>query len=119
MYKLRISLRAENEIKKISHPHQKAIILALTDIKEDPFLGKPLTRELTGRFSYRVGVYRIIYKVNKLFCAKSTEYPSEGKFDSARSFISVARPQGIRECSNKKDKTIDILTAGHRATIYG
>ncbi len=82
MYKLRISSKAEKEIKKISYPHQKAIILALTDIKEDPFLGKPLTRELTGRFSFRVGVYRIIYKVNK------------------------------------KDKEIDILTAGHRATVY-
>ncbi len=82
MYKLRVSSRAENEIKKITHPHQKAIILALTEIKEEPFLGKPLTRELTGKFSFRVGVYRIIYKVNK------------------------------------KDKVIDILTAGHRATIY-
>jgi mRNA-degrading endonuclease RelE of RelBE toxin-antitoxin system len=38
--------------------------------------------ELTGKFSFRVGVYRIIYKVNK------------------------------------KDKVVDILTAGHRATVY-
>lgn len=82
MYKLRISSRSENEIKKISHPHQRAIILAVAEIKEEPFLGKPLTRELTGRFSFRVGVYRIIYKVNK------------------------------------KDKVIDILTIGHRATVY-
>jgi mRNA-degrading endonuclease RelE of RelBE toxin-antitoxin system len=81
MYKLRISSKAENEIKKISHPHQKAIILALVEIKEEPLLGKPLTRELTGRFSYLVGVYRIIYKINK------------------------------------KDKIIDVLTAGHRAII--
>ncbi len=83
MYKLRISSRAGKEIKKISQPHQNAILLALTEIKEDPFLGKPLTRELTRRFSFRVGVYRIIYKVNK------------------------------------KDNIIDVLTAGHRATVYG
>jgi len=82
MYKLRISLRAENEIKKLPHPHQKAIILVLMEIKEEPFLGNPLTRELTGYFSYRVGVYRIIYKVNK------------------------------------KDKVINILTAGNRSTTY-
>ena len=82
MYKLRISSKAKNEIKKISYPHQKAIILVLAEIKEEPFLGKPLTRELTGKFSFRVGIYRIIYKVNK------------------------------------KDKAIDILTAGHRATVY-
>ncbi len=82
MYKIRISSRAEKEIKKISHPHQKAIIWALAEIREDLFLGKPLTRELTGRFSFRVGIYRIIYKVHK------------------------------------KDKIIDILTTGHRATVY-
>ena len=83
MYKLRISSKAQSEIRKISHAHQRAIILALKEIKEDPFLGKPLMRELTGRFSYRVGVYRIIYKVNR------------------------------------KDKSVDILTAGHRAVVYG
>ena len=82
MYKIRVASRAEREIKKISHPHQKAIILAITEIEEEPFLGKPLVRELTGRFSFRVGVYRIIYKVNR------------------------------------KDKIIDILTVGHRATVY-
>lgn len=82
MYKLRISSKAASEIKKIPHPHQKAIMLSLVEIKEDPLLGKPLTRELTGKFSFRVGVYRIIYKVNK------------------------------------KDKVIDILTAGHRGTVY-
>lgn len=82
MYKLRISKRAENEIKKISQPHQEAIIIALLEIKEEPLLGRPLMRELTGQFSFRVGAYRIIYKVNK------------------------------------KDKNIDILSAGHRATVY-
>lgn len=65
MYKLRVSKKAANEIKKISQPHQKAIITTLLEIKEDSLLGKPLTRELTGRFSFRVGVYRIIYTVNK------------------------------------------------------
>src|SRR4030066_267620 len=49
------------------------------ETNEEPFLGKPLTRELTGRFSFRVSVYRIIYKVSK------------------------------------KDRTIDILTIGHRS----
>lgn len=83
MYKVHISSKARKEIKKISHPHQKAIILSLIEIKENPLLGKPLTRELTGRFSFRVGVYRIIYTINK------------------------------------KDKTVSILSVGHRATIYG
>lgn len=82
MYKLRIYPKAAKELKKLSQLHKEAIINALQDIQEDPFVGKPLTRELTGRFAYKVGVYRIIYTVNR------------------------------------KDKVVQIITAGHRATIY-
>lgn len=63
MYKLLVSSKAEREIKKVPKDYKAVIIEALIEIKENPFLGKPLTRNLTGRFSYRVGVYRIIYKV--------------------------------------------------------
>lgn len=77
-----VSATAKQQLKKLKRAHQKAIIAALADIKENPLTGKALTRELTGKFSYRVGMQRIIYK-----------------FDI-------------------KDKTIYILTAGHRATIY-
>jgi len=82
MYKLHISTKAATELKKISQLHKEAIVNALQEIQEDPLIGKSLTRELTGRFSYKVGVYRIIYTINK------------------------------------KDKLIQIITAGHRATIY-
>ncbi len=82
MFKLRISTKAGKQIKKIKRTHQSAIISALEEIKEDPLIGKALSKELTTRFSYRVGVYRIIYKVNQ------------------------------------KDKIVEILTAGHRATVY-
>lgn len=82
MYKLHIFPKAKRELKNISIRHQKVILEALKDLEENPFIGKPLTRELSGRFSYRVGNYRIIY--------------------------------GIR----KKDKLVEIFTAGLRATIY-
>lgn len=65
MYKLIISPQAQQELKRIKKTHQIAINLVFQDIKETPLIGKPLTRELTGKFSYRVGVYRIIYKLNK------------------------------------------------------
>lgn len=64
MYKLLLSAQARKELKKLKKLHQAAIISALEEIKEDPLVGKPLTRELTGRFTYRVGIFRIIYKVN-------------------------------------------------------
>jgi len=65
MYKLHISSRAQNEVQKISMAHQEALIIALHTLQEDPYLGKPLTRNLTGRFSFLVGVYRIIYQIKE------------------------------------------------------
>jgi len=65
MYELRIYKQVQREIKKISKLHQKAILEALEEIQDNPLSGKPLARELTGRFSYRVGPYRIIYRVNQ------------------------------------------------------
>lgn len=82
MYHITISPRAKKELKNIAKLYRKAIRNAIDELKETPFIGKPLSRELTGKYSYRIGVYRIIYTVNK------------------------------------PDKKINILTAGHRGTIY-
>lgn len=65
MYRLILSPQALKQLKTIKRAHQSAVKLTIEDIKENPSIGKPLTRELTGRFSYRVGLYRIIYKVNQ------------------------------------------------------
>ncbi|OGK16119.1 hypothetical protein A2690_01625 [Candidatus Roizmanbacteria bacterium RIFCSPHIGHO2_01_FULL_39_12b] len=65
MYEVRIYKKAQKEIKRLPGIHQKAIIETLADIQEDPSLGKSLARELSGKFSYKIGVYRIIYKINK------------------------------------------------------
>lgn len=65
MLKLKLTTRAKRELKDISYRHKLALSNIFEEIKEDPSIGKPLTRELTGRYSYKVGVYRIIYKVNK------------------------------------------------------
>ena len=82
MYSLDISPRAKLQFKKFPKRYKEAIKEAIKAIREEPFSGKPLTRELTGKFAYKVGVYRIIYRVNK------------------------------------KDKIIQIITSGHRSTVY-
>lgn len=82
MYQLIISPQAKKELKKIKKSYEMAIKFAVEDIKENPDLGKQLSRNLTGKFSYRVGVYRIIYKVDK------------------------------------QNKVVNILSAGHRGTVY-
>ena len=38
---------------------------ALDDLQRDPHQGKPLKGELRGRYSYRVGSYRIVYLVRQ------------------------------------------------------
>ena len=65
MYRIKLTAKAKKELKTISKLHQRAIAFIYEELKDNPYLGKPLTRELTGRFTLRVGVNRIIYKVNK------------------------------------------------------
>lgn len=65
MFKLRLTQRAKKELQDISKRHRQALSEIFKDLKDDPYLGKPLTRELTGKFSYRVGIFRIIYKINQ------------------------------------------------------
>jgi mRNA interferase RelE/StbE len=66
MFKLKITSQAKSQLRQISKKHHKlAISNALDEIKEDPFSGKPLSRELTGKFSFKVGIYRIIYIINE------------------------------------------------------
>ncbi len=65
MYRIKLTARARKELKNLSKTRQISIGQILDDLKDDPHLGKPLMRELTRRFSYRIGVYRIIYKVDK------------------------------------------------------
>ncbi|KKR86848.1 MAG: Addiction module toxin, RelE/StbE family [Candidatus Curtissbacteria bacterium GW2011_GWA1_41_11] len=65
-YELIVSPKAESQLKKISRNHQKVLIETFGEIIENPLLGKPLGRELTGRFSLRVGVYRLVYKIDQI-----------------------------------------------------
>lgn len=65
MYRLVLTARAKNQLKTFKKSHQQAIALVIEELKEDSFLGKSLIRELIGRFSLRVGVYRLIYKINQ------------------------------------------------------
>lgn len=65
MYSVILSKTAKNQIKKLPKRYQKSAIEALEDLKEAPLLGKALVRELTGKFSFQFGPYRMIYKINK------------------------------------------------------
>jgi len=65
MYRIEISPYAKRELLNIAKRHKHTIAEIIEELKDDPYMGKSLTREFTGRYSYKVGVYRIIYKVSK------------------------------------------------------
>ena len=83
MYKIVVSPKAKNQLRKISKRlYRDSIAQAIEELKFNPFVGKPLARELTGKYSYRIGTYRVIYKIRH------------------------------------KDNIVEVILAGHRATIY-
>jgi mRNA interferase RelE/StbE len=65
VYKLLIRSKAKDTLRKLPDKHRQALVEGLGDITAGSYLGKPLSRELSERFSYRVGVYRIIYKIDE------------------------------------------------------
>jgi len=64
MFNLDIASQAARELKKIPKQHRNSIRIVLRELKEDPAIGKPLGRELTGKYAVKIGVYRIIYQIN-------------------------------------------------------
>lgn len=65
MFRIKITRKAKKQLKSIKLAYQNQINLAIEDLHEDPYQGKPLTDELTKKYTYRVGVYRIIYTINE------------------------------------------------------
>ena len=68
MYKIEFSRTAEQSIESIFHADRKyysRIINAIEALAETPYKGKKLKGQFKGRYSLRVGNYRIVYKVEK------------------------------------------------------
>ena len=64
-YRLLYSATSKNLIRKL-HPELKSIIRGrLKKLPDNPYVGKPLERELSGYFTLRVNRYRIIYKIDE------------------------------------------------------
>jgi len=62
-YRLLYSETSRKQIKKL-HPRLKQVIKPkIEQIREDPYKGKFLERELSGYLSFRTNRYRIIYKI--------------------------------------------------------
>ena len=68
MYKVVLSSDAQKTYKKLFHSNPdlfKRIDNALELLKKDPLVGKSLKDNLKGKYSLRIGSYRILYSVLK------------------------------------------------------
>ena len=65
MFKIKLTSKAKRELRKLSKEEKLSIGEIIEELKENPLIGKPLDRELIRKFSYRVGIYRVIYKINQ------------------------------------------------------
>ena len=64
-YRLLYSAVSRNLIRNL-HPELKTIIRAsLARLRDNPYEGKALERDLSGYFSLRAKRYRIIYKIDE------------------------------------------------------
>lgn len=82
MYKIIIAKNVKKDIFLLKKRYQVVLVNILKELKIDPKLGKPLTRELLGKYSVKIGAYRLIYKLDQ------------------------------------KDKIVNVITVGHRSTVY-
>lgn len=65
MWTLRISPQAKKFYDTLSGKHRAQMEHAFDCMVDNPHVGKPLRGELKGYWSYRVGMYRIIYIIRR------------------------------------------------------
>jgi len=57
--------RSFRDLTKKDKQLRERIIKSIEKLKDNPYLGKPLSRNLAGLRSLRVGKYRVIYKIDE------------------------------------------------------
>ena len=65
MYRVILSEQASDFLTKLTGKHRQQMASALDVLAQTPDRGKPLKGELKGYWSFRVGIYRILYSLRK------------------------------------------------------
>ncbi|MFH1521375.1 MAG: type II toxin-antitoxin system RelE/ParE family toxin [archaeon] len=63
MYELLFSREVSDFLKKLDNPIKTRVINKIEKLKTQPDLGKPMTGQLAGLRSLRIGFYRAIYSI--------------------------------------------------------
>lgn len=65
MYKLLFSKEVADFLKRLDNSIRSRVLGKLKKLETRPDLGKPLTGQLTGFRSLRIGDYRVIYSIER------------------------------------------------------
>lgn len=65
MYRLVLRKHARKVLKNMDKRYKEKVVKAFCFLRQDPYLGKPLSGEFDGKYSLKVWPYRIIYKIYK------------------------------------------------------
>ena len=65
MYKIILEKKPENFFRKLERKEQERISKKFNELEKNPELGKPLTANLAGLWSLRIGDYRAIYQIKQ------------------------------------------------------
>ena len=63
MWTVKLSRQAASFLKNVGGKHREQLEHGLDELSQVPHTGKALKGELNGYWSFRVGVYRIIYAI--------------------------------------------------------
>ena len=63
MFEIKFEIKAKRFFDKLDNSSKTEIGKKIEKLKSNPELGKPLTANLSGLWSLRIGKFRVIYKV--------------------------------------------------------
>ena len=66
MYEIIVEPPAERFIKGLKKDEQKKLLDKIETLSENPRLGKELVGRLSGLRSLKIGIYRVIYKIEEM-----------------------------------------------------
>jgi mRNA interferase RelE/StbE len=64
-YSLKATSRFEKDFRKLNNQLKRRLDSAIRRLEVNPYAGKPLRGRLSGKWSLRVGDYRIIYTIDE------------------------------------------------------
>ena len=64
-YQIRIAASAKKQLSILKKKDRQSVGYVFEDLRTEPFVGKILGKDLMGKYSYRVGNFRVVYIIHR------------------------------------------------------